>query len=120
MKRAEGELVGSIAVGGGIAVVGYVVLAAKLGIAFAIPIGVVGLIASGVAMLGPLGKAIARRLDAGSPPDAAALEEATAPLVAHIDELRDRMAELEERVDFAERLLTQQREADRIGPRQGA
>lgn len=114
MKQAEGELVGSIAVAGGIAVVGYVILAAKLGVAFAIPIGVVGLIAGGVALLGPLGKAIARRLDTGATPDAAALDEATAPLVAHIDELRGRLAELEERVDFAERLLTQQRDAEQL------
>lgn len=110
--KHEGELVGSVAVAGGIAAVGYIVLAVKLGIAFAVPIGVVGLIAGGIALLGPLGKAIARRLDAGAAPDAAAPDEATAPLVAHIDELRGRLAELEERVDFTERLLTQQRDAE--------
>lgn len=39
-------------------------------------------------------------------------------LRAEIDELRNlppRIAELEERLDFAERMLTQQREAERLG-----
>jgi len=31
-----------------------------------------------------------------------------------LDEMRGRMAELEERVDFAERLLSQSREPDRL------
>jgi Tfp pilus assembly protein PilO len=35
-----------------------------------------------------------------------------------LDQLRQRMNELEERVDFAERLLTQQREGPRLGPSQ--
>ena len=38
-------------------------------------------------------------------------------LRAEVEELRDlppRIAELEERLDFAERMLTQQREADRV------
>jgi hypothetical protein len=33
-----------------------------------------------------------------------------------LDELKQRMNELEERVDFAERLLAQQREGQRLGP----
>lgn len=32
-----------------------------------------------------------------------------------LDTMQNRVAELEERVDFAERLLTKQREADRLG-----
>jgi hypothetical protein len=39
-------------------------------------------------------------------------------LRAEVDDLRGlppRMAELEERLDFAERMLTQQREAERLG-----
>ena len=33
-----------------------------------------------------------------------------------LDELRQRVGELEERVDFAERLLAQQRDGQRLGP----
>jgi hypothetical protein len=120
MKRAEGELVGSLAFTAAVAVVAYTVAAVGLGVAFAIPVGVIGLIASAVVLRGPLGKALARRLEGSVGPDPAALEEATTPLVAHIDELRGRMAELEERVDFAERLLTRQRDAERIAGGPGA
>jgi len=37
--------------------------------------------------------------------------------LGEIDQLKRRMSELEERVDFAERLLAKQREAQRLGPR---
>ena len=36
--------------------------------------------------------------------------------LAELDEVKQRLGELEERVDFAERLLAKQREADRLGP----
>jgi Tfp pilus assembly protein PilO len=36
--------------------------------------------------------------------------------LAELDEVKRRLGELEERVDFAERLLAKQREADRLGP----
>ena len=35
-----------------------------------------------------------------------------------LDQLKQRLSELEERVDFAERLLVKQREAQRLGPSQ--
>jgi Tfp pilus assembly protein PilO len=35
-----------------------------------------------------------------------------------LDQLKQRVSELEERVDFAERLLAQQREGQRLGPPQ--
>ena len=35
-----------------------------------------------------------------------------------LDQLKQRISELEERVDFAERLLVKQREAQRLGPPQ--
>jgi len=36
--------------------------------------------------------------------------------LAELEEVKQRLGELEERVDFAERLLAQQREAGRLGP----
>ncbi|HTO72926.1 MAG TPA: hypothetical protein VMJ30_03860 [Gemmatimonadales bacterium] len=52
----------------------------------------------------PLGKWFARRLERGSQPDHS----------AELDELRHRVAELEERVDFNERLLAQAQEHERL------
>ena len=48
---------------------------------------------------------------------AEALEEVEARL-GELDDMRKRLAEVEERLDFAERLLTKQRETERIVPPQ--
>lgn len=45
------------------------------------------------------------------------LEDAQGRL-GELDQLKQRMSELEERVDFAERLLAKQREGPRLGPAQ--
>jgi tetrahydromethanopterin S-methyltransferase subunit G len=37
-------------------------------------------------------------------------------LLDDVDELKRRLAEVEERLDFTERLLAREREADRLGP----
>ena len=88
---------------------GFAVVAVNLGLGFAIPVGIVALISAGVVFRGPLGQALARRLEGGGnqPADQEAVLHA-------LDEVRGRMAELEERVDFAERLLAQSREPDRL------
>ena len=54
---------------------------------------------------GPIGQALARRL-AGTEPERAPDAEVT--------ELRTRMAELEERMDFTERVLLQQQERGQV------
>jgi hypothetical protein len=64
--------------------------------------------AAAVALLfGPIGSALARRL--GGRPDPgdahAEIEEMSARVTAEVDDLRSRLAEVEERLDFAERLL---------------
>jgi hypothetical protein len=57
---------------------------------------------------GPIGAALAERIRGGAPP-------ADDPaLAAEVDHLRGRLAEVEERLDFAERLLAQAREADQL------
>ena len=38
--------------------------------------------------------------------------------LGQLDQLQERISELEERVDFAERLLAKQREGQRLGPSQ--
>jgi hypothetical protein len=82
-------------------VIGYVILAAKLGVAFAVPIGIIGVVAVTIALRGPLGQALLGRYSAAPSDD-------SAHLLAEVDELRGRVQELEERADFADRLLTQQ------------
>jgi len=71
------------------------------------------LIGSGVALVFffavPVRKALLRKIE-GAPPsqDSHLLEE--------VDVLRERMGELEERLDFTERLLAQQRETAGLPP----
>lgn len=63
---------------------------------------------SGVLVLrGPVGRALARKIEGrtGGPEDLSSIEDR----LADVDVLRQRMGELEERVDFAERLLAQAR-----------
>jgi len=55
---------------------------------------------------GPLGKALADRMAGRAARDDADV----AQLRAEVDDLRDLVGELQERLDFAERLLAQQRE----------
>lgn len=64
---------------------------------------------------GPLGKALARRLEgtAGREESAATGLTGIADRVAELEQRDARMAELEERLDFAERLLAQ-RDAERL------
>ena len=68
-----------------------------------------------VVVLWPLIRAVARRIEAGgaaaeAQPDLEGLRER----VRLLEESQPRLAELEERLDFAERLLAQQREPDRL------
>jgi hypothetical protein len=85
------------------AMVGYVVLAVTIGEGFAIPTMVLATIGGTIVLRGPVGQALAHRLHEGTvaPPE---------ELLAEVDELRQRVGDLEERLDFTERLLTQQRQ----------
>lgn len=68
-----------------------------------IPIWGVSLIALMVIGNGPVGKAMARRIS-GEGPEGAHLD-VPEEVYAELDELRARMLEMEERQDFAERML---------------
>ena len=81
---------------------------------FIVPVVMFLSIAAMVILRGPLGKALAdrvagRHLDRAERHDG---EQATAEL----EEMRLRLTELENRVDFAERLLAKGRDADRAAP----
>jgi hypothetical protein len=89
-------------------------------------IGIIGLalvVGTTLVLTGPLGKALAQWIAGWSKHDARWLD---APLGltggdaeavrAELDEVRRRLAEVEERLDFTERLLAQERQADRLAP----
>lgn len=76
-----------------------------------------GFFAACSVVLYPLARAIGRRLEGKASIDpalSAELDRLTGRL-AEIDTLQHRVAELEERLDFTERLLAQQREPNRLG-----
>ena len=77
-----------------------------------------GFLAACAIVLYPLMKALGRRIEgraAVSPALAAEVEQLRTRL-AEVELLHHRVGELEERVDFAERLLSQRREPERLGP----
>ena len=74
-----------------------------------IPISLFISIAAVLIFRGPLGQALADRLAGRHARPTGAAE----PLGGELDDLRRRLAELEERVDFSERLLTRGRDAER-------
>ena len=83
-----------------------------MGEAFAIPAGIVAAIAFAVVLRGPVGKALARRLEG----DAAAPSE---EVLQQLDDMRVRLGELEERLDFTERVLAQSQEPAKLVQRRG-
>jgi len=77
---------------------------------------VLAVVAGITLVLWPLARAIARRLE-GKPARDPALQRELDQMqhrLAEVDALHTRVAELEERIDFTERLLAQSREPDRL------
>ena len=89
------------------AAVCFTVVAIRVGEGFAIPVGIAGAVAFAVVMRGPLGKALARRLEG-------AAAEPTDEVLQTLDDIRGRLGELEERLDFTERVLAQHHESARL------
>lgn len=73
-----------------------------------IPIFLFLSVAGVIVMRGPFGRALAERLARGS--GGAASDARVHALLAAVDDLRDRVGELEERLDFTERVLTRGQE----------
>jgi hypothetical protein len=64
---------------------------------------------------GPIGMAIGRRLSGlGHTDTSSEIEEMGTHVTAEMDDLRRRLAEVEERLDFAERLLTDNPPANQL------
>jgi hypothetical protein len=71
--------------------------------------------------ISPVGKAVADRIrgtaTAALPEHVRReLEESRAALESEVQQLRTEVSDLSERMDFAERLLAKQRDADRLAP----
>jgi len=63
---------------------------------------------------GPLGQAIARRIQGHRAGADAEVQAELGELRSQVDTLRQQLEETQERVDFAERLLTRQRSPDEL------
>ncbi len=79
---------------------------------FLVPITLFVSIAAVAILRGPFGKALGERLGGGSVRDGSPDVEA---LRSEVEDLRYRLTEMEERVDFTERVLARERE--RLPPR---
>ena len=80
-----------------------------------IALTIVAALIGAIYILGPIARAFARRIE-GKSVDPAVQEELRAlrDSAAEVDTLRDRLMELEERVDFAERLLAKAPQPERL------
>lgn len=67
-------------------------------------------------LFGPIGQALARRLGGRAEPDEGGveIERVNERITTEVDDLRARLADVEERLDFAERLLARGGQADQI------
>jgi hypothetical protein len=67
-------------------------------------------------LFGPIGSAVARRIIGPDEPDDAhaEIEEIRTRVTHEVDDLRNRLAEVQERLDFAERLLAHGRQTDQL------
>jgi hypothetical protein len=68
---------------------------------------VIAIVIGLVKILGPVARAVAHRMSGPEAP-------ADPAILAEIDGLKDRLAEVEERLDFSERLLASSHQADQL------
>jgi hypothetical protein len=86
----------------------YIALSVVIGSEFAIPALITGGVVGAIVLKGPVGKALAERIHDGT----VGAGEVPPELLQEMDDMRNRMVELEERVDFTERLLARHRADD--------
>ena len=108
MSSKDIESIGMTVLGVAVAVaVSFAVVAVRLGEGFAIPVGIFGAIACAVVLRGPVGQALARRLSGDS-------STSSDEVLQHLDDVRARLGELEERLDFTERVLAQTQDSMKL------
>jgi hypothetical protein len=81
-----------------------------MGTPFAVPIVFFVMIGLTVILRGPLGQAIADRIRGGSVDADPRLRDEVEHLRSDVEDLRGQLAEAQERIDFAERLLARRDE----------
>ena len=84
-----------------------------------VPVTAIVGIAAAVVLRGPLGRALADRIARRGVELRGGTAEITAQTALELDDLKRRLAELEERQDFTERMLTRVRERGDLGPAGG-
>jgi len=77
-----------------------------------------GVFAGAMFLLWPISRAIAARIHGRREPPAVSGEPVD-HLAGQVERLQQEMLETQERLDFAERLLAQRREAEHLGPGAG-
>lgn len=75
---------------------------------------VLAILSTALVLMWPLMRALARRLDGGVSKDLQLEVDVLRSRLQQLEDGQARMAELEERLDFAERMLAQSREPDRL------
>jgi hypothetical protein len=75
---------------------------------------VLAILGTALLILWPLARALARRLEGGASKELLLELDGLRGRVQQLEEGQARMGELEERLDFAERMLAQSREPDRL------
>ena len=106
--RLNGTMMAATVIGLAV-LAGHVALGITVGEDYAIPSTIIGAIAAAVVLRGPVGQALGRRIQ-----NTEVSELPPEQVLNELDELRSRISELEERTDFAERLLARQREGDQL------
>src|SRR5690349_5746270 len=96
-RQRDDSAFGALAFMAAFGAAGFTIVSVSLGPGFAIPVGIIAAAAVAIVLRGPVGQALARRLDGRT----AQPGESEAVLHA-LDEVRGEVAELAERVDFTE------------------
>jgi predicted dinucleotide-binding enzyme len=81
-----------------------------------IPIALFFSVAAVVVLRGPLGRAIGERIAGRADEVTAGSAREAEALRAEVEQLHDRLTDLEERVDFTERVLARSREQSELPP----
>ena len=105
MRESNVPLYTALTIVGVVLLGAYIALSVVIGEDFAIPAMLTGGVVAAITLRGPLGKALAERIHSGT----VGAGEVPPELLEEMDEMRTRVVELEERVDFTERLLARQR-----------
>jgi hypothetical protein len=84
-----------------------------------VPVVIALCVAGAVVLRGPLGRARADRLARRAAPADPGAAELSSQLAVELESVKQRLAELEERQDFTERMLTRARAGGGLGPAGG-